>query len=164
MADEQPTFPVRLVAGALSGIVATAPMTAVMRRLHRRLKRKERYPLPPREIVSTVVPAFDRQAATSTTLLAHFAYGALSGAVLTAMVPRPTIKSGIMGGVGIWFTSYLGWIPAVGILKPATRHPGKRNRLMILAHVMWGATFALTQRSLLKSGRIFGGGPFKDAA
>lgn len=154
----------RLVAGALSGIVATAPMTAVMRRMHRRLKRRQRYPLPPREIVGATLPALEDRAATNATLVAHFAYGALSGAALAALIPNPTIKTGAVGGVGIWIASYLGWIPAAGILKPATRHPVRRNKLMILAHVMWGTAFALTQRNLLKSRQAFGDGPLEDTA
>jgi hypothetical protein len=41
-------------------------------------------------------------------------------------------------GVAIWAGSYLGWLPTVGILTPATRHPWRRNLLMIVAHVIWG--------------------------
>lgn len=154
----------RLVLGAIAGFVATAPMTLVMHRMHRRLGRKKRYPLPPREIVETVAPALEGEPARSTTLAAHFAYGALSGAALAAIDPKPTIKSGIAGGIGVWAASYFGWIPAFGILKPASRHPGDRNKLMILAHIMWGTAFALTQRNLLKSRAAFGEGPLKDAA
>ena len=153
----------RLIYGAIAGFVATAPMTAVMHRMHRRLGRRKRYPLPPREIVETVAPAIEGEAAKSTTLAAHFAYGALSGAALAAIDRKPTIKSGIAGGIGVWAASYFGWIPALGILKPASRHPGERNKLMILAHIMWGSAFALTQRNLLNSRKAFGEGPLKDS-
>ena len=154
----------RLVLGAIAGFVATAPMTAVMYRMHRNLGRKKRYPLPPREIVETVAPVLEGEPAKSTTLAAHFAYGALSGAALASIDRKPTITSGIAGGVGVWAASYFGWIPAAGILKPASRHPGNRNKLMILAHVMWGSAFALTQRNLLKSRAAFGEGSLKDSA
>ena len=154
----------RLVYGAIAGFVATAPMTAVMYRMHRRLGGKKRYPLPPREIVETVAPALEGEPAKSTTLAAHFAYGALSGAALAAIDRKPTISSGIAGGMGVWVASYFGWVPAFAILKPPSHHPGHRNKLMILAHVMWGSAFALTQRNLLKSRTAFGDGPLKDAA
>lgn len=39
-----------MLLGALSGLVATLPMTAAMSRLHQELPRSERYPLPPREL------------------------------------------------------------------------------------------------------------------
>jgi hypothetical protein len=40
--------------GALSGCVATVPMTAAMLAWHRRLPLPERYPLPPRQITMNV--------------------------------------------------------------------------------------------------------------
>ena len=153
----------RLVAGALSGFVATAPMTAVMHQMHGRLKKKQRYPLPPGEIVGATLPGLDEEAATNATLIAHFAYGAVSGAALAALIPKPTMKAGAMGGVGIWLASYLGWIPTAGILKPATRHPASRNMLMLLAHLIWGTAFALTQRNLLNSRPTFRDGHLQDA-
>jgi putative membrane protein len=30
-------------------------------------------------------------------------------------------------------------LAALGILKPATEHPPRRNALMIAAHLIWGA-------------------------
>jgi hypothetical protein len=41
--------------------------------------------------------------------------------------------------VAVWAGSYLGWLPAAGILSPATEHPARRNALMIASHVVWGA-------------------------
>ena len=43
----------RLLIGGIAGFVGTMAMTAAMRRLHRRLPEKERYPLTPREIVDS---------------------------------------------------------------------------------------------------------------
>jgi hypothetical protein len=152
----------RLVAGAIAGTVATAPMTAVMRHLHGRLKGGERYPLPPREIVGSMAPDLEPRHSTDATIVAHFGYGALCGAGLAAISMKPTILGGIAGGAGIWLASYLGWIPALNILDPATRHPGHRNRLMLFAHLVWGSSFVLTLRELAQSRHAFGGGPLKD--
>ena len=118
----------------------------------------------PGRVVGSIAPGVDGASATNSTLVAHFAYGALSGAALAAIQPKPSVTKGIIGGVSIWLGSYLGWIPALGILKPASRHPGDRNRLMILAHVVWGSAYAVTQRELMKSGKAFGDGPLKDRA
>src|SRR5687767_15180090 len=40
--------------GAIAGMVGTMAMTSTMRRLHKKLPPKQRYPLPPREIVDAV--------------------------------------------------------------------------------------------------------------
>lgn len=164
MAEADTAYSTRLVCGALAGFVAAAPMTALMHRGHRKLASKDRYPLPPREIVGSVAPALDREAATNMTLVAHFAYGGLCGAALASIIRKPTVGDGILGGLSVWLASYLGWIPAFGILKPATGHPRSRNGLMTVAHVVWGTAFAITQRDLLKSQSAFAEGSLKDAA
>ena len=125
-------------------------MTAVMNRLHRRLPRRQRYPLPPREIIDVMAgPArlTEHQMRTATTG-AHFAYGALTGAGLAALRSRPATAEGAAYGLAIWAGSYFGWIPAAGVLKPAGRHPAERNALMILAHLVWGAATALAIREI----------------
>lgn len=47
MTEAAASFSNRVICGALAGVVATAPMTAAMHRMHRRLDRETRYPLPP---------------------------------------------------------------------------------------------------------------------
>jgi uncharacterized membrane protein YagU involved in acid resistance len=141
----------RLLAGALGGTLATVPMTLVMVTLFRRLPPQQRYPLPPREITEVVVrraaairtPGDDRL--TTLTLAAHFGYGALTGAAYPLLGPRPAhpVLFGAGYGLAIWAVSYLGWIPAFGILRPATAHPRHRRRLMLVAHLVWGACTAL---------------------
>lgn len=146
----------RYLAGAVGGTVATIPMTAVMLLLFNRLPRTEQYPLPPREITMELAHRAGQEhrlgqdARTSVSLLAHFTYGALTGALYPALDPhlrRPAV-SGSIYGVAIWAVSYLGWIPALNILRPATRHPARRRRLMILAHAVWGAVTTLVTRQL----------------
>ena len=56
--------------------------------------------------------------------------------------PMSDVGKGIAFGLGVWTASYLGLLPALGILKPATQHPLRRNLLMIGAHVVWGASLA----------------------
>ncbi len=152
----------RLVIGGIAGFVATMAMTAAMRRLHKRLPEKERYPLTPREIVDATLDP-PRSIAPDLTLAAHFAYGAGCGALLGAANPRMGRVTGSIAGGGIWLASYMGWIPALGVLKPATRHPLRRNAVMIAAHFVWGWSAAEGMRELTKArATIFADGPDKD--
>jgi hypothetical protein len=137
------------VLGALSGFVATLPMTATMSRLHRRLPRSERYPLPPREL-SEDLPSFGKDTGTAT-LVYHFLYGAGAGGLFGAFSRGRGLASGLVYGVVVWAASYLGWIPASQRLKPATRHPAQRNGLMLAAHLVWGAALAIGLRELDRS-------------
>jgi len=157
----------RLLIGAIAGIAGTLAMTSAMARLHRRLPRAERYPLPPREIVETLTATagapLDDEAAKDATTAAHFAYGAAAGAAIGAATVRPGASGGASAGVAIWMASYLGWIPGTGILKPATLHPRARNALMIGAHVVWGIATARAMRELvLARETMLRAGPSRD--
>ena len=145
------------LAGTVAGLAATAPMTGVMLALHRVLPARERYPLPPRQITMRVAEAVGvkqelgepgREAATA---VSHFGYGATAGALyglLAPHIPGPPLVKGIGFGLAVWTGSYLGWLPAAGILPPATREPARRNALMIAAHVVWGAATGLLTEHL----------------
>jgi hypothetical protein len=153
----------RLIIGGNAGYVDTIAMTSAMRRQHGRLPAKERYPLTPREITDRTVAPPPR-VAPDVTLAAHFAYGAGCGALLAAVNPRPGRFGGALAGGGIWLASYMGWIPAFGVLKPATRHPLRRNLVMLGAHFAWGWSTAEGIRELGKArATIFAAGPALDA-
>ena len=139
--------------GALAGLAATVPMTVAMEILWRRLPRHERYPLPPREIIDCVLPArigavLGERGCRNATICAHFSYGAAVGALFPLITASRGPLSGAAYGVGIWAASYQGWIPALRILKPAFRHPPRRNALMIAVHLIWGASLAISLREL----------------
>ena len=141
-----------LLRGALAGFLATGPMTVAMEAMRRRLPYQERYPLPPSEITSVVtIEAGLRERLSSgqrlalTTLL-HFGYGAAVGALyapsLHRAAPPPALRGSLYGLI-VWGASYLGWLPALGILRPATEHPPRRTALMIAAHLVWGSSLGL---------------------
>src|SRR5690349_14929545 len=94
LAKDDLGFGSRLLIGGIAGFVGTMAMTAAMRRLHQKLPARERYPLPPREIVdSTAEKAgvdLPNEAAKDLTTAAHFAYGAVVGAMIGALNPRPS--------------------------------------------------------------------------
>ena len=140
--------------GGLAGLAATIPMTLLMNAWHRRLPFYERYPLPPRQITmrvarqAGVANRLDEPAREALTTTAHYGYGAGAGALYGLLCGRrapvgipnfsPGIPTGILYGLAVWSGSYLGLLPALGILPPATRHPRRRNALMIVAHLVWG--------------------------
>jgi uncharacterized membrane protein YagU involved in acid resistance len=151
----------RIVLGALAGLAATAPMSLAMKLMHEQLPPGEKYPLPPRQVAEGLAEAAgvnehmdedDREAAT---WASHFAYGAACGAAYGALAGGLKKHGALAGagfGVAVWAGSYLGWLPAAGIIRPATEHPPRRNALMITAHVVWGLTAGLVLESLADEG------------
>ena len=135
--------------GAVGGLIATVPMTVLMEMWHRRLPMRERYPLPPRQITlraarqAGVAPFLSDGVRKALTLGAHFGFGSSAGTLYGAAcghaVPAGP-KTGALYGLIVWAGSYLGLLPALGLLRPATRHPRRRNALMIVAHFVWGLT------------------------
>jgi hypothetical protein len=138
--------------GSLAGCAATVPMTSAMHRLHRRLPAHEQYSLPPGEILQVVA---GRRAGPAKAMLAHFGYGALMGA-LFAQQPRRSIFIGVARNC-FWAGSYLGWIPSVGILSPASEHPLRRSGLMLAVHALWGAVLATALSEIELADDAFGG-------
>lgn len=154
----------RLLIGGIAGFVGTLAMTAAMRRMHEKLPPEESYPLTPREIIDSATgDALPDEAAKDVTVAAHFAYGAATGSLLGAANPRMGPASGALAGGAVWLASYMGWIPAARILKPATGHPRRRNLVMIAAHLVWGSATALSMRELGRAREtVFHDGPDKD--
>ena len=152
----------------IGGIVATGPMTVAMILLHRRLPLSERYPLPPREITmklarKTGVDAeLDAPARSALTMVSHFAYGAAAGALYTTALNgrHDPLPKGLLFGLFVWTASYLGWLPAAGILSPATEHPARRNGLMIAAHAVWGVVLGAFVSLLAEESESVGTKPF----
>lgn len=147
-----------LITGALAGLFATVPMTLAMKAMHSQLPDDEQYPLPPRLIVenaaerSGVDADLDEDDETRLTWVSHFAYGAATGAIYRKALDiadiEPGAANGVAYGLGVWTLSYLGLLPAAGLLSPATEHPARRNALMIASHVVWGAALGVTARRL----------------
>jgi uncharacterized membrane protein YagU involved in acid resistance len=147
----------RILLGALAGLAATVPMSLAMKLMHEQLPPEEKYPLPPRQVaeglaeVAGVNEQMDEDERVAATWASHVAYGAVCGALYGALsrgLGRHAALSGAGFGVAVWAGSYLGWLPAAGILTPATEHPPRRNALMIASHVVWGTTAALVLHNL----------------
>lgn len=113
------------------------------------LPRREKYPLPPRLIMEEVTERAEvkhhltENELIGLTVSSHFGYGALFGSLYGLFEQEIPIHSSLKGafaGLVLWAGSYLGWLPVMRILRPATHHPWRRNLLMILAHIIWGVT------------------------
>ena len=148
----------KLLKGAAAGFVATAPMSLIMLVGWRLLPKREKYPLPPRLITEEITERvgiedeMTENQLAGLTILSHFGYGAVFGSIyapLNERLPMHSSLKGALTGLAVWVGSYLGWLPAMGILRPATQHPWRRNLLMILAHIVWGVTLGELTRKLI---------------
>ena len=154
----------RILLGALAGLAATAPMTLAMKLMHEQLPREEQYPLPPRQVTEGMAEKagvnehLDEEEREAATWMSHFAYGTACGALYGALsgerVDSHPLLAGVGFGMAVWAGSYLGWLPAAGIISPATEHPPRRTALMIAAHAVWGATTAVALSSLSDSEKV----------
>ncbi len=130
-------------------------MSAFVWAMRRFLSPREQYPLPPREIVAelaeesglrrVLTPAQEYAVAVA----CHYGYGSAAGAVYGALTPpgASAPARGAAFGLALWAVSYGGWLPALGILRPVTQHPPRRNALMIAGHLVWGLTLAASVRA-----------------
>jgi hypothetical protein len=150
------------VAGAAAGLAATVPMTAAMALMYRRLRRDEQHPLPPQHITEHLLERADAEldhpARGRLALLMHFAFGAGAGAVYAPVAARSgaPVVTGVLYALGVWATSYFGWLPAFRLLPPGTHESRGRNALMVLAHVVWGSALGVLAFALLRGQRPVG--------
>lgn len=135
-----------IAGGAAAGVVATAAMSVPMLLAGEMGAMGEQ---PPKRIVRTVLGLAGEADASEGTQdlaasLAHLAFGAGGGATFAVAsralrLPVPPVVQGMVYGLGVWATSYKGWIPALGALPDADRDRPDRQRTMIVAHVVYGA-------------------------
>jgi hypothetical protein len=144
--------PLRLLAlGGVSGAIATAVMSAVMIVARRAGLMSE---LPPHEIASRSV---DRTTARDEAgpderrglgWITHFGFGAGAGALYALLrnivrTPGPAWFHGAGYAVGVWFVSYMGWLPALGLMPRADRDERERQPAMVAAHLVFGAVLGM---------------------
>ncbi|HET8778196.1 MAG TPA: DUF6789 family protein [Candidatus Limnocylindria bacterium] len=146
-----------IAAGFLGGLGATLIMSAVMLAARRAGVTPR---LPPDKIAEAGIEQVkdgpsDEDEETAVATVSHFAFGAGAGALyggLTARaapLPLPVaLAAGLAFGSAVWLVSYQGWVPALGIMPPASRdHPG-RVATMVVAHWVFGAALGASTRQL----------------
>jgi uncharacterized membrane protein YagU involved in acid resistance len=106
--------------------------------------------MPPETITATMLHragvghSGDQQDALATVL--HFGFGAAAGAAFGVIAPKPLmvrVPAGMAYGAAIWGVSYMGWVPAFGIMPPADRDRRDRQAVMLAAHLIYGTALAL---------------------
>lgn len=142
--------------GAVAGLLATIPMSAVMMAGRRLLPKASQVPLPPAQITKNALRAIDvddevsRNAELALTVVNHFGFGGATGALYGSLcAPRSAahaVATGCIYGLGVWSCSYLGWLPATGLYRSGFDDTRERNTLMIAAHLVWGAGLGLATR------------------
>ena len=148
----------RILRSIIAGLVSTTAMTVVMQQLFSRLPPDEQYPLPPEEIATVAeVKVLGKTLNSSQhrvwTLFSHFGYGmTLAGvySLVAERLPFAPVFNGVLYGVLVFAGSYLGWLPAFHVLRPATEFPAPRRRLMIIAHIVWGAVLGISNSAGLQ--------------
>jgi hypothetical protein len=137
----------RLVAGGLSGALATAAMTGWM--AAGRLLGPHGEP-PPKRLVRRAARRIGLPARHTSPLTwiatgaAHLGFGAGSGALYAVAVRRSTTTRGMAFGLAVYAVSYAGWIPALDFLPPPHRDRPWRQWTTLTAHLVYGAVLGRT--------------------
>jgi hypothetical protein len=108
--------------------------------------------MPPETITAHVLNALgvrrsrETQDALATAL--HLGFGAAAGAIFeparaALRLPVHPALQGAAFGTAVWAVSYLGWVPALGILPPPHRDRPGRPEVMLTAHWVYGALLGL---------------------
>jgi uncharacterized membrane protein YagU involved in acid resistance len=136
-------------------------MTTTLFKYHQTLPQSEKSPLPPAQLTQSFLQKLpgqrrlSREAQMEATMTSHFAFGAATGILYSLMAPKlkgtPLVK-GALFGLGVWSASYMGWIPAFGLKPQAPKMTPQRNLMMILAHVVWGATLGYNENQMRHHG------------
>lgn len=143
--------------GALAGAFATLPMTAVIYALDRLVPHAEQDELPPRQITEEVAERTGSEDNATETALdlateaAHFAFGAVAGAIYGSAaqrLPGSPVPAGIGFGLAVWTASYAGILPKLGLQPPPDHRPAWRSVTMIAGHVVWGAALGWSEQRL----------------
>ena len=71
----------------------------------------------------------------------HLGFGTAVGGVYGAGPQRAVTTRGQGAGYGllVWAASYLGWLPALGVVEPVARRPLRQHTVLIASHLVWGA-------------------------
>jgi hypothetical protein len=132
--------------GALGGVIGTVGMSAWMLAAGKAGLIGEQ---PPDKIAGAALNAADvhehnEEAQDALATLLHFGFGISCGALFGVLHRRLPFRAaaalhGMFFALLVWATSYQGWIPALGIMPLASRDYPNRARVMILAHLIYGA-------------------------
>jgi len=135
-----------LVDGGSGGGVGTMVMSLVMLGARRAGLVGE---LPPGRMAAALLDAVGLRGAPgwardTLAVVLHLGFGAAAGSFFALLrvrlrMPVVPVLQGMAYGLVVWFVSYMGWVPAFGLLPAATRDEPRRPVVMVLAHLIYGA-------------------------
>jgi TctA family transporter len=133
--------------GTIGGVIGAVPMSVAMLAA-RRMGLMGRQP--PERITQKIFFRGKRRPRNAdmrnrVASLLHFAFGGAVGAVFGVMQRRLPHRAnpaftGLLFGAFVWATSYLGWLPALGLMPYAHRERPDRPIVMVVVHLIFGAT------------------------
>ncbi len=132
--------------GSIAGAVATTTMTAFMRAAQQTgFYQKE---LPPTKVTRAATKTLGLEQFVSSeqetllTGLTHWAFGMVGGACFGVASKSsnqlPAQAGGLVFGLLVWAVSYMGWVPALGILPMPWNQRPKHGLMPFFAHVIYG--------------------------
>ena len=107
---------------------------------------------PPEQITVTALDAggaggMDSRAQQALAGALHLGFGGSLGIGFGLLRRRLRLPSppapGMAFGALVWLISYKGWLPALGLMPPPERDKPTRPPMMVLAHLVYGATLDL---------------------
>lgn len=148
-----------LLVGAMAGVLSTVAMSAVMLGAKRAGLTGE---LPPERITRRAIDAvsaepLDDHTEDAIAAVAHLGFGAGAGALFGLLTtpkvaarrsPAIAALTGMLYATGIWLVSYQGWVPALGLMPPASGDRRGRVVTMLAAHWVYGAALGTLARLL----------------
>ena len=144
-----------LIRGAVVGAVATVPMSLLMLGAQRLGLMGAQ---PPEKITARLLTELgwrrrSKQSQDVAASLLHLGFGAGAGALFVVLrrslrLPLSPVLQGVAFGSGVWFVSYMGWVPWLRIMPPADEDRPGRPQTMLAAHWVYGGVLgALSGRS-----------------
>jgi len=108
--------------------------------------------MPPERITARLLNELgvkrSRQTQDAVATVMHLGFGAAAGALFEPLraalrLPVPAPLQGAVFGTAVWAVSYMGWVPALGILPPPGRDRPGRPEVMLGAHWVYGVLLGL---------------------
>jgi uncharacterized membrane protein YagU involved in acid resistance len=110
--------------------------------------------LPPAKITQAALDAAGMRAGvddateTALTVANHWAFGTVAGTLFGAVspvlrLPLPPALQGTVFGLVVWFISYMGWVPAAGLMRHPRQQRLDQALMPLLAHVVYGLTLGM---------------------
>lgn len=136
--------------GALGGGIGTAAMSLAMLAAAEAGLMGEH---PPDKIAGAALDAAgvhdrDEEEQDALAVALHFGFGIGTGALFGLLHRRlpfrvPAALHGVVFATLVWAVSYQGWVPALGIMPPASADRPDRPKVMLFAHWVYGAVLGI---------------------